>query len=787
MFNFRNIPIFRRLFIAFAIAAVIPGIIVVLLGQFYLNSLVTRDQAVRTSFDAQNVASQQLDNLQRMNALLQTRCTQIFAGLSAVVKDPSLNATGGLINTDIITREGDFDQTLKDYQSAYALATSDNMMTIRNILLSENPNTGVIKEQQAALNSVIMTGWPTYKKLQDKVLNQLSPYDADLQNGQTPTVSEVNQAYEAIYPTLFATQNAYINLRNDWERVVNATVDMGKTVTAVGPSQSQPIFLATALALILTLMVVILTGWVVNVTITQPLRRLSLLTSHIAKGDMQARSTVVGRDEIAVVSHAMNNMLDNIVHLIQEAQSQRDVLQNQVEKLVSEVSGVGEGDLRIQAEVTADALGVLADSFNYMVEELSSLVVRVKMVSQEVENSTTQTFERMSQLVESEDTQIQQISEAAVEVEHVANYSRQMAERAQSLYLIAREARQTAETGRESVKLTVEGMGRIHSYVQDTAMKVQALGDSSREIDNIVGVISNIAHQTNRLALDAAIQAAMAGENGKGFGAVAADIRRLAERAKDQANMIGRIVRSVREDIGIAAVSMQDTEREASNGAKLAEEAGSSLESIFSVVYRQGQEIETINQMAGRQLQSSNTVVQIMQNVSEATQQSSASTREAAQNMERLARLAEQLLASVEAFKLRENANYYPPTNVTVMPESNADNYMIVNGVFRTITASTQPPQLGRYPTYPKPSLSPGNLPATTSRPGAEPIPAFAPSPYRQHDSNDNGFGNAAHVSNDYNGASSASNGSSQVPARPQQRLPRPPEPPRPTAPPQWQ
>src|SRR5260221_654862 len=175
------------------------------------------------------------------------------------------------------------------------------------------------------------------------------------------------------------------------------------------------------------------TGWVMNVTITQPLRRLAALTRRISKGDTSARARTIGHDEIYLVAASMNNMLDNIVHLIQDAQAQRDNLQGQVEKLVSEVSGVGEGDLRIQAEVTADALGVLADSFNYMVEELGSLVVRVKMVAQEVENSTTMTFERMTQLVETADIQIKQIAQAAVEVERMANSSRQVAERAQTL------------------------------------------------------------------------------------------------------------------------------------------------------------------------------------------------------------------------------------------------------------------------------------------------------------------------------------------------------------------
>jgi hypothetical protein len=269
-------------------------------------------------------------------------------------------------------------------------------------------------------------------------------------------------------------------------------------------------------------------------------------------------------------------------------------------------------------------------------------------------------------------------------------------------------------------------MGRINSYVQETSTKVQALGDSSREIDSIVTVIANIAHQTNRLALDAAIQAAMAGDNGKGFGAVAADIRRLAERAKEQASQIARIVRSVREDIGAAAVSMQDTEHETSIGAKLAQEAGSALESIFSVVERQGREIETINQMATQQLQSSNTIVQIMHGVSDSTQRSSHSTRDAAQNMERLARLAEQLLASVEAFKLRDNLNYYAPANITVTPQEQQDNYLTVSGVFRTVTATAQSSDQSRN----RNALPPGNPAAYPPYP-----------PYQQNSGNGNGNG----------------------------------------------
>jgi methyl-accepting chemotaxis protein len=556
------------------------------------------------------------------------------------------------------------------------------MAGIESILLANNPDDKTAVDQQQTLDKVLGSGqeWPKYQAAQSKELLGIKSHVS-----HTLSHQELFQAYALFQP-----------LVTDWQHIVDLTQNVGNQVAQVGTAQTNTILLASVIAFLCTVLLVAIIGYVVNLTITRPLRQLATLTRRIARGNTGARAEVAGRDEISLVASSMNNMLDNIVRLIQEVQFQRDNLQGQVEKLVSEVSGVGEGDLRVQAEVTADALGVLADSFNYMVEELGSLVVRVKMVAHEVESSTVAIFDRLTQLVETGDMQLNQISESALEVERMGDSSRQVADRANILYNVARDAQQSAEGGREAVQQAVEGMGRIHENVQATSSKVQTLGERSREINNIVEVISSIAHQTNRLALDAAIQAAMAGENGKGFGAVAADIRRLAERAKDQASMIAKIVRSVREDIGAAAVSMQDTQRETSAGARLTEEAGVALESIFTAVERQAQEIETINQMAIQQLQSSSAVEQIMRGVSESTQQSTRSTREASHNMERLARLVEQLRASVEAFKLRENQDYYiPSSNVNVTPVNEQENQMTVSGFFRTVTSTAQPTGMG--------------------------------------------------------------------------------------------
>ncbi|HEV7235556.1 MAG TPA: HAMP domain-containing methyl-accepting chemotaxis protein, partial [Ktedonobacteraceae bacterium] len=684
-----KIPIFRRLFMTFMIVAIIPAIIIILLDNFYLSSLTTRGQAVQISFDAQSIASTEQGNLLRMNALLQTRHDQVFASLSNNVHDPSLAAAGGLFSADIAARAAEFNLAVNSYSDSYEIATSSNMSGIRSILLNDNATTGpgIIKDQQDALHAVTSANglWTQYKGLQESELQQLQ----SLEGNTSLTTAQLAAKYNQAYLTLWKANNVFTDLKNNWQRVVDDAVAMGKTVTAVGASISTPITVATIIAVAVTFLIVLVTGWLVNQTITNPLRSLATLTRRIGKGDTSARANIQGRDEIALVANSMNKMLDNIVNLIQQTQAQRDNLQAQVEKLVGEVSIVGEGDLRIQAEVTNDALGVLADSFNYMVEELGSLIVRVKSVALEVERSTSTILNRMMHLVEADNNQINQINLAVISVERMADASHQVASRAQVLYGVAREAQQSAQGGRESVQQAVEGIGRISTNVQTTAEKVQTLGERSLEINNIIDAISGIAHQTNRLALDAAIQAAMAGENGKGFAAVAADIRRLAERAKDQAGMITKIVRSVREDIGAVAVSMQDTERETSVGATLTEEAGAALLSIFSAVEQQAKEINSINQVTAQQVQTSNDIVTIMRRVSDGTQQSSIETREASQNMERLARLVEQLRASTEAFKLQEMQNSYaspPPTSLI----SEEEQQISVSGYFRTVTAEAR-------------------------------------------------------------------------------------------------
>jgi methyl-accepting chemotaxis protein len=692
-----NIPIFRRLFYAFLLAAVIPGFVITLLGISFINTQNARGRALQTGLQALEASGTVGTYLQDLK--WQRNISSI--GWSHM-KGSSLAATAPQIADNIHNLEQRFEGAVIGYKQNYQINTASQMAGVRSQLLRNAPNSPLPDQQQLLLDRVLTKQLPAYKAALEEMLSYLK-------KGKQPT--------PAVYNDL---NQKYTDLKTTWDQITTIDTNVSTAIAQTGPSQNNPILMATIISFLGTILFVTIIGYVVNLTITRPLRQLATLTRRIAKGETNARATINSQDEISMVATSMNSMLDNIVRLIQETQSQRDWLQSQVEKLVSEVSGVGEGDLRVEAEVTADALGVLADSFNYMVEELGSLVVRVKTVANEVEQFTSNMLDRMTHLVETGDVQIDQIEESVGNVERMTVLSRQVAERAQGLYEVARVARHDAQLGRESVQQAVEGMTRINDNVQATAGKVQTLGERSREINEIVEVISGIAHQTNRLALDAAIQAAMAGENGKGFGAVAADIRRLAERAKDQANMIGRIVRVVREDIGAVALSMQDTERETRAGSKLTQDAGVALESIFAAVEHQAHEIESINQMAMQQLQSSSTAMRIMQGVSTATQEGSHSTRQVSQHMERLARLVEQLRASVEAFKLRDNQTYtVPTTSGKLSLDDEPENPLTVSGVFRTVSATARTIKTAASPPAPATTTANTMLPPQSEDPFA--------------------------------------------------------------------
>ena len=278
--------------------------------------------------------------------------------------------------------------------------------------------------------------------------------------------------------------------------------------------------------------------------------------------------------------------------------------------------------------------------------------MRIQKVAHEVELVSGKLLGQIVQPVKIGNLQMQQVGEATASIEQVASISYEAANHAHNLQVVADDAQRSVAEGHRAVKRTIDGISKIQDNVRVTARKVQTLGERSEEINNIAETISTIAYQTNRLALDSAVQAALAGENGSGFEAVAVNIRQLAEQTKNHAHLITRIIRSVREDMATTTTSMLHTEQATLQEATFILDVGEALNTIFTSIERHTQEVSTINQMATQHWQSTNRIVQIMPHISDTTQHNNVNIAMAAQHIQHLYQQVEFLRVSVEAFKV---------------------------------------------------------------------------------------------------------------------------------------
>ncbi|GAC1422320.1 MAG: hypothetical protein NVS4B1_00600 [Ktedonobacteraceae bacterium] len=431
---------------------------------------------------------------------------------------------------------------------------------------------------------------------------------------------------------------------------------------------------------ITALLLVFIINYFVQRRIKDKLLGLNDVCRDYASGDRTARVFVQGDDEFAMLSNSLNSVFDaqggNTASHINADGNDVAALQAQIEKLLQEVSAVGDGDLRVQAEVTPDTLGVLADSFNYMIEELAKVVGRVQSTAVQVTNATRRILDRSADLAQASETQVAQISQTSQAVEALAIFIQNVAYNAMSSVEVAQEALRSATSGQQSVRQTIDGMMLIRENVQETSKKIKRLGERSNEIGEIVRIIEDIADQTNLLALNAAIQSAMAGEHGRGFAVVADEIRLLAERSTESTKRIATLVKSIQGDTYDAVVAMEDSTQEVVKGSQLADEAGRALNSIYSAVERQAKMIESIARSAQDQTPVSEAVAVTMVQISEVIRQTDAGTQEAAISVSYLADLAEQLRASVSTFRLPDRGNealgtFSHLTSITEMSSGN--------------------------------------------------------------------------------------------------------------------
>ncbi len=335
-----------------------------------------------------------------------------------------------------------------------------------------------------------------------------------------------------------------------------------------------------------------------------------------------------------------------------EAKRVNDANQGAILRLMNELQTVAEGDLTQQATVTEDITGAIADSVNYTVEELRSLVTQVQSTVSRVTNTTAQVDETSTELLAASGEQLREIRETGESVLKMAGRINDVSAQAQETASVARQSLRASETGLQAVQDAIGGMNTIRDQIQDTSKRIKRLGESSQEIGEITELISDITEQTNVLALNAAIQAASAGEAGRGFSVVAEEVQRLAERSADATRQIAAIVRTIQTDTQDAVGAMERSTQGVVEGARLSDAAGAALGDIDRVTRELADLIGRISEEALREARSANVVAANIQHIFAVTEQTSEGTRSTAQMVRDLSGMAQELSTSVARFKI---------------------------------------------------------------------------------------------------------------------------------------
>ena len=346
---------------------------------------------------------------------------------------------------------------------------------------------------------------------------------------------------------------------------------------------------------------------------------------------------------------------------LRETAEKNDRNQNAIMRLLDEIADLADGDLTVTASVTEDFTGTIADSINYSVDQLRDLVATINLTAGQVAAAVQDTQATAMQLAEASEHQARQIAEASGAIQQMAHSIDEVSANASESSAVAERSVAIANKGNEVVHNTIHGMDNIRDQIQDTAKRIKRLGESSQEIGDIVSLIDDIADQTNILALNAAIQASMAGDAGRGFAVVADEVQRLAERSSAATRQIETLVRAIQADTNEAVISMEQTTTEVVRGARLAQDAGVALEEIEGVSQNLAALIQSISNAAQQQTTSAGQISLTMNVIQQITSQTSSGSTATADSIGNLAKMASQLRRSVSGFTLPDTAEPREP------------------------------------------------------------------------------------------------------------------------------
>ncbi|HYH00494.1 MAG TPA: methyl-accepting chemotaxis protein [Terriglobales bacterium] len=392
-------------------------------------------------------------------------------------------------------------------------------------------------------------------------------------------------------------------------------------------------------------------GMLLSGRVVKPVNELADFAERLAASDYKAAAKIESEDDFGFIAQNLNRTAERFVKSASNQQAQEE-LQRSVTEFLTIVSQIARGDLTLRGKVTQDALGNVVDSVNYMLDNFAKVLERVRKAAIDVSSSANEILVASEEMANGATQQDQEITNTSSAVEELTVSMKQVSNNAEASAEAARRALDAAESGNRAVRDTLEGMQRIRASVQATAKKIKSLGDRSLEISEIINVINDITEQTNLLALNAAIEAARAGEAGRGFAVVADEVRKLAEHSRNATKDIAALIKAIQAETNEAVVVMEEGTKEVEVGARLADQAGKALEAISSVVRQSAELVQEISLASKQQVRGTEGVANAMQIISNITRQTSQGARQTAQTVEQMVKLSEQLNEALSQFKV---------------------------------------------------------------------------------------------------------------------------------------
>ena len=391
-------------------------------------------------------------------------------------------------------------------------------------------------------------------------------------------------------------------------------------------------------------------------SVSRAVQSLFDVTERVSQGDLQARTRITTGDELQRVGEGFNQMMDRLAEMMRRETEQKEELEKHLAEFLKVVRPVSHGDLTLRAREGDDAVGRIARIVNKMFDDFTAMIVQVKRMGLSVSSSATEILAAAEQIAAGAQRQAEEITKNSSAVEEMAASMNQVSRNADMSAEAARRALARAEHGDRAMGDTAEAMRRINSAVQQTSGKMHSLGARSNEISEIITLIEEIAAQTNLLSLNAAIEAAHAGEAGAGFSVVADEIRRLAQRSSKATKDVSNLIKAIQSETAQAITAMEAGLAEANNGSVLADQASHALQDMSSAVRESSELMQEISAASEEQARVTRDLAMAMQTISSITLETTAGTHETAQTIQSMVGQVEQLNVAIGGLQIKESA-----------------------------------------------------------------------------------------------------------------------------------